>query len=77
MIYGEREEKDDPLIQASFKFVSNVKRLDSILSNRQYPNLHLITKIFEDETHVSVMPALFSMGLRAVFSASTNVQSLK
>lgn len=64
---GGREEKDDPLIRPSFRFVTNVKRLAKTLQERNYPGLKLTTRIFNDESHVSVIPATFSSGLRAVF----------
>jgi predicted alpha/beta superfamily hydrolase len=66
---GDREEIDDPLIEPAFQFVTNVKHLDRILRERQYPGLRLTTHVFEDETHVSVVPALYSRGLRVVFES--------
>jgi predicted alpha/beta superfamily hydrolase len=67
MSVGEREELDDPLINASFQFVTNVKKLAKTLQERNYPSLQLTTHVFEDETHASVMPVTFSRGLRVVF----------
>ena len=67
MSVGAREELDDPLVDASFRFVTNVKTLAKILQERGYPGLQLTTHVFEDETHVSVISATFSQGLRVVF----------
>ena len=67
---GDREEIDDPLIEPAFQFVTNVEHLDRILCERRYPGLQLTTHVFEDETHVSVVPALYSRGLRVVFESS-------
>ncbi len=67
MSVGAREELDDPLIDPSFQFVTNVKTLAKTLQERRYPGLQLTTHVFEDETHFSVIPATFSRGLRAVF----------
>ena len=46
--------------------VSNVARLTEILSSRKYPGLKLTTHIFDNETHLSVIPATMSRGLRTV-----------
>ncbi len=67
MSVGAREESDDPLIEPSFRFVTNVKTLAQTLQERRYPSLQLTTHVFEDETHVSVIPATFNRGLRVVF----------
>jgi hypothetical protein len=48
--------------------VANVTKLTEILTARKYPGLKLISHIFEDETHLSVIPATMSRGLRAVFA---------
>jgi predicted alpha/beta superfamily hydrolase len=65
---GAREELDDPLIDPSFQFVTNLRKLTEILKKRNYPSLRLTSHVFEDETHVSVMPLCFSKGLRTVFA---------
>lgn len=67
---GGREELDDPLIEPAFQFVTNVERLATTLQGRNYPSLQLTTQVFEGETHVSVVPALYSRGLRVVFAPS-------
>lgn len=48
--------------------VSNVARLTEILTSREYPGLKLVTHIFDNETHLSVIPATMSRGLRTVFA---------
>ena len=67
MSAGAREELDDPLIEPSFQFVTNMKTLAKTLQERGYPGLQLTTHVFDDETHVSVVPVTFSRGLRVVF----------
>jgi len=47
--------------------VGNVVEMEKVLRKRAYPSLKLKTHIFEDETHLSVIPATMSRGLRAVF----------
>jgi predicted alpha/beta superfamily hydrolase len=72
---GEREEKDDPLIllfeedPEEFRFVTNVKKLSETLTDRGYIGLELTTQIFEDETHLSVIPVTYSRGLRTIFGS--------
>jgi predicted alpha/beta superfamily hydrolase len=68
MSVGAREESDDPLIESSFQFVTNVRTLAKTLGERQYPGLQLTTRVFEGETHASVIPRTFSQGLRVVFA---------
>jgi predicted alpha/beta superfamily hydrolase len=46
--------------------VGNVMKLSDILNARSY-NLNITTHIFDNETHLSVIPATFSRGLREVF----------
>ena len=49
------------------KMMPNVVRMADSLSNRNYENLQLERHIFEDETHLSVIPATYSRGLRFLF----------
>lgn len=49
--------------------VSNVARLTEILTSRNYPSLKLVSHVFDNETHLSVIPAIMSRGLRTVFAA--------
>ncbi|GET41514.1 alpha/beta hydrolase [Microseira wollei] len=48
--------------------VAGFQEMVKVMQDRQYNNLELITHIFEDETHISVIPATISRGLRAVFT---------
>jgi hypothetical protein len=48
--------------------VTGMQEMARIMQDRHYNNLELTTHIFEDETHISVAPATFSRGLRAVFT---------
>jgi predicted alpha/beta superfamily hydrolase len=67
MSVGAREELDDPFVDASLKEVTNMKTLAKSLEKRQYASLQLTTHVFENETHLSVIPATLSRGLRVVF----------
>jgi len=46
--------------------VRNVVKMNDILNSRGYKNLHLTMHIFADESHLSVIPATFSRGLRTI-----------
>ena len=63
-------EENDPfeVIQPSDQYISNLKTLAATLKERNYPSLELTSHIFEGETHLSVIPAVYSRGLRAVFN---------
>ena len=43
-----------------------VQSLADTLTGYQYPNLNLSTRVFEGETHLSMIPFFLSFGLRAV-----------
>jgi len=61
--------EEDPANEADFaKMVTNTHRMASMLSDRAYPSLNLTTHEFEGETHLSVIPATLSRGLREVFA---------
>ena len=47
--------------------VTNMQKLAETLQCRGYAGLKLTTHVFEDETHVSVIPSSISRGIRAVF----------
>jgi predicted alpha/beta superfamily hydrolase len=47
--------------------LSNVAKLTERLTSRQYKDFTLISHIFLNETHLSVIPATMSRGLREVF----------
>ena len=49
--------------------VGNVEKLNRILTLRAYKGLELTCHIFENETHLSVIPATMSRGLRSVFES--------
>jgi predicted alpha/beta superfamily hydrolase len=67
MSVGSLEEPGPDAQSAAAKMVSNVREMDRILRDRKYAGLELTTHIFDDETHVSVIPATLSRGLRVVF----------
>jgi hypothetical protein len=48
--------------------LSNVARLTELLTSPEYPGLKLTPHLLDGETHLSVIPATFSRGLRAVFA---------
>ena len=50
------------------KMVSNTQAMARLLEDRSYPNLRMTTIVFDNETHLSVIPATFSRGLREVFA---------
>jgi predicted alpha/beta superfamily hydrolase len=56
--------------KAPYAMVPNMKKMEEKLRSRNYPNLHLETKVFEEETHMSVIPVTFSRGLRSVHKKS-------
>ena len=47
--------------------VTNRHQMADLLESRGYPSLQMTRHEFPDETHLSVTPATFSLGLRAVF----------
>jgi hypothetical protein len=47
--------------------VTNMRMLAKTMQDRGYEGLELKSHIFDDETHLSVVPAAISKGLRAVF----------
>lgn len=61
---GELEAVYEPIFA---QMVANVKELVATLYQREYVGLRLASHIFECETHLSVIPATFSRGLREVF----------
>lgn len=48
--------------------LSNVAKMIEILNSRVHSGFSLCGHIFNDETHLSVIPATFSKGLRAVYN---------
>jgi predicted alpha/beta superfamily hydrolase len=55
--------------------VSHVKELVEILESRDYSGLQIKTAYFEDETHMSVIPAAISRGLRTIYEGHTAAES--
>lgn len=47
--------------------VRNVVKMDKILTSRKYKNLKLTTHVFPQESHLSVIPATFSRGLKTIY----------
>ena len=43
-------------------------------ADSKYDNLKLITRVFDGEAHISVMPYNLSRGIRAVFCVETHEQ---
>ncbi len=56
-----------PFRDAPAAFVSHVRSFATRLRGRGYDGLELTTHIFEDESHVSVVPGAMSRGLRVMF----------
>ncbi len=54
---------------AKSRMVDNMTELAATLEGRAYPSLQLESHLFRDETHVSVMPASLTRGLRSVLGA--------
>ncbi len=50
------------------KMVTNMHAMATLLSPEKYPSLRVTTHEFPGETHLSVIPATFSRGLREIFS---------
>ena len=50
------------------KMVSNTRSMGNLLEDRAYPNLTMTVHEFDGETHLSVIPATLSRGLREVFA---------
>ncbi|MBI9012932.1 MAG: hypothetical protein JEZ08_11925 [Clostridiales bacterium] len=63
MSSGALEAIDEP---GFAKMVDNVVDLSKILNEKNYSGSNLTTHIFDNETHLSVIPATFNRGLREV-----------
>lgn len=57
---------------AQWKGVDNVYRMENLLNSRKYPDMHVSVHVFEGETHMSVVPAAISRGLRYVAKGAKN-----
>jgi len=51
------------------ELVPNMVRLVEIVEDRQYPGLELAHRVFDDETHMSVIPVGISHGLTFLFGS--------
>ena len=71
---GALEEGVNPEFDDS-KMVSNSIEMVARLRAHDYPNLRLTEHVFEGETHLSVIPATMSRGLRELFA--TEVEALQ
>ena len=62
-------EQDDPFsaIRPRHRFVDHVRTLSETVAGRDYQGLQMTTKVFPDESHLSVTPVTYSRGLRVVF----------
>jgi predicted alpha/beta superfamily hydrolase len=65
---GLSEEEVGDEIQNPFAGVSNLRDLSEVLDRRAYIDLTWQTHVFEGETHLSVIPATISRGLRFVYA---------
>jgi predicted alpha/beta superfamily hydrolase len=63
---GTLEEGQDP--DNDSKMVSNTLEMAQLLKSHGFSNLRLTHHVFQGETHLSVIPATFSRGLRALFA---------
>ena len=64
---GDQEHFEDP---PEAWMVSRAIRLAERLASRQYPSLELEYRVFEDETHGTVVPIMLSRGLRFLFGTN-------
>ena len=48
--------------------IAGMYKVAHVLRSRTYKSMELTTRFFEGETHESVVPALFSWGLRVAFA---------
>jgi len=55
--------------------LSNIKKFVALLETRRYSELQIKTGYFEDETHLSVIPATISRGLRSIYEGHTAAES--
>jgi predicted alpha/beta superfamily hydrolase len=49
------------------EMIADVKKMETLLRSRNYPDLDLQNHIFEDETHPSAYPAATSRALRVIY----------
>lgn len=51
--------------------ISDMYKMVSTLKGRNYPSLEIVTHFFPGESHMSVIPAFISRGLKAAFANTT------
>ena len=56
------------LMVATSGLVGQANRLPDPLKSRNYKGLNLSTYVFEDENHLSVVPAMISRTLRVLYA---------
>jgi len=67
---GGLEEDERLPFLARFKAVTNVRALAERLRGRGYPSLVVEERVFEEETHTTVMPVALTRGLRALLGSA-------
>jgi uncharacterized protein len=65
MAVGALEEPADAPFLARFRLVSNVRALEARLGGRGYPSLKVEARVFEGESHTSMVAVGLTRGLRA------------
>jgi hypothetical protein len=50
--------------------LANLENLEHILRARGYAGLEMSATIFQNETHLSVLPGALSRGIRAIYGAT-------
>lgn len=64
---GATEETADNTMLAPFRMISNARALAERLRSRDYPSLAVECRVFDDETHTSVVPVAITHGLRYAY----------
>ena len=54
---------------------SHVREMVTVLESHNYSGLEIITAYFENETHISVIPAAISRGLRSIYEGFSRIES--
>ena len=61
---------------ASFRMVTNVLRVETMMRAKKYPGLQLATRVFPDETHTTVVGMNLVRGLVSVFGPPARGEGL-
>jgi predicted alpha/beta superfamily hydrolase len=64
---GASEETPGNAMLAPFRMISNARELATRLQSHQYPTLAVECRVFEGETHTSVVPVAITHGLRFAY----------